>query len=645
MLKYFSFLILISFCFEAFSQDEFDEIDEDFFAEEPTEENIEDIEGTEINAEFSGGAEEADLLKLSEKLSYKLSDSEWEDAKANANVVSTYTVQSGDWLFKISKKLFGTGHYYPKIWALNPYITNPHQIEPGMLLVFDSSESGATISFGGSTAENPIAPGPGGNWQSEKRRLLSQGVQVDYASPEMQGYLDSDGNYDSEAINNYRPPSYDHLLPRKKEKSLSEGGITVHNNQKLQLKQGYSINTFISDNEIESFGEIVNSINNTRRLDNHNKIFMRFHSGAQQKGDTFSIFRTLGDVDSDNSDRAGYKTVITAHAKLIKKIEDLWEARLYNVTHEVERGDGITNYTPKIKKIRKKYTAQKIEAFIVSTFDERRKLLGVGDIVYLDRGRSDGVRIGNVFGVFGNRDNFVREKIVNTPLYYKGELTVIGITNKFATALVTQGNFPLEEDDFSVTISAPYNDDKDVISNKRVSFPDEELADDDFDLPNGDDLDNFNDDSFSEERPDIDLDPSDDNFDLKDQDIDGTEDLDDNFNQPAEDGLNEDGVDLKGLEDELGDIDDLANQGTTTSEVPNESIPVPTSTQSDEDFYDEEVQGTDLEAVSEDLEGIERRQGKKYLDEDINEQENPYGLTESDLEEVDELLNFESLEE
>ena len=47
----------------------------------------------------------------------------------------------------------------------------------------------------------------------------------------------------------------------------------------------------------------------------------------------------------------------------------------------------------------------------------------------------------------------------------------------------------------------------------------------------------------------------------------------------------------------------------------------------------------------ESLDEIEEDVGKKYLDEDINAKSNPYGLTEFDLEEVDELLNTEQQEE
>ena len=49
-------------------------------------------------------------------------------------------VQKGDYLWKISQRLFGSGFYYAKVWSLNPQITNPHEIEPGMVLVFETGD-------------------------------------------------------------------------------------------------------------------------------------------------------------------------------------------------------------------------------------------------------------------------------------------------------------------------------------------------------------------------------------------------------------------------------------------------------------------------------------------------------------------------
>ena len=41
------------------------------------------------------------------------------------------------------------------------------------------------------------------------------------------------------------------------------------------------------------------------------------------------------------------------------------------------------------------------------------------------------------------------------------------------------------------------------------------------------------------------------------------------------------------------------------------------------------------------LEDIESNFGKKFMDQKLNSKDNPFGLTEFDVEEIDELLNSE----
>lgn len=47
-----------------------------------------------------------------------------------------YTVNEGDTLFDICDQLLSEPGYWPKLWALNPEIRNPHYIWPGMVLRF-----------------------------------------------------------------------------------------------------------------------------------------------------------------------------------------------------------------------------------------------------------------------------------------------------------------------------------------------------------------------------------------------------------------------------------------------------------------------------------------------------------------------------
>lgn len=50
----------------------------------------------------------------------------------------TYEVQRGDNLHDISRTLFGDSDFWPKVWSLNRFVTNPHLIYPGTLIGFSA---------------------------------------------------------------------------------------------------------------------------------------------------------------------------------------------------------------------------------------------------------------------------------------------------------------------------------------------------------------------------------------------------------------------------------------------------------------------------------------------------------------------------
>src|SRR5437870_6244486 len=66
---------------------------------------------------------------------------------AAAQNLDAYTIQSGDTLWDICARLLGDPFYWPKLWSLNQYITNPHWIYPGNLLVFREGTETAPPQF------------------------------------------------------------------------------------------------------------------------------------------------------------------------------------------------------------------------------------------------------------------------------------------------------------------------------------------------------------------------------------------------------------------------------------------------------------------------------------------------------------------
>lgn len=590
-------------------------------------------------AVFDVGREERELLSMAQNIQGQISDNEWNEV-ATAAKVSSYTVVRNDWLFKISKRLFGSGFFYPKIWSLNSFITNPHYIEPGMVLSFTTG-SGANppqVKLGSfSDDELNAVPGSIGNanagdlanfgedarpkWLEEKADLENQGIYFQYASEETMEDLTKAGE---QALNReyegYEPPrsDLDIIIPNNYDKS----GFDKNSRIFYSFKEGFYLSTFVSTNIVQDFGSIVNGPDENIFFTIKDHAFVKFDESVNaMPGDKFSVYSSMGKAKQANSDREGYKYTIVGQIKLIRKIRDKWEVEFIEVAGIPQRGDRITTYTPKIERITRTYNSRLIEAAILSTFNTNQTILGFGDVVYLDRGRADGVEMGNTFEVFGFKDRLLQQNITDQPTYKLGELTVITLTDNFATAIVTNSIRDFYAGDIAITKTkeaylreqnaknAASQDRKELMGGKALEELDVELN-----------LENLNDDLLKQA----------DKIQLTEDELAELE------RQEREKSV------IKDSERDLKALERLENEIEQAESILNDARLDEDKLLENQNLNDiEKKQGTiDQDSLNE----IEENLGKRYLDEDLNSKENPFGLTEFDVEEVDELLNIEKKE-
>ncbi len=595
----------------------------------------------EVKAEpsvFDVGTEERELLSMAQNIQGQITDNEWNEL-ATAAKRDSYTVVKNDWLFKISKRLFGSGYYYPKIWSLNSFITNPHFIEPGMLLSFStgSGSQAPEVKLGEFTAAElsaePGTLGPskdGGDlanfaeeatpgWLNEKKELENQGIYFQYASEETMDDLKRAGEA---ALNreyeNYDPPKTDFEIivpPKQYDNTGFDKGSRIF----YSFKEGFFLSTFLSTNIVQDFGSITNGPDENLYFSKTMRAYVKFDETINAlAGDKFSIYSAGGKVTQGNSDREGYKYTIIGHIKLIRKIRDKWEVEFIEVMGTPQRGDRITVYTPKIERITRTYNSRLVEAAIMGTYEKGKRLIGFGDVVYLDRGRADGVELGNVFETYGFKDRALDVNITDQPTYKMGELTVITLTDNFATALVSKTIRDFAPGDIAMTktketylreqkaLEARQTTDKKALGDKDLEELDVELN-----------LDNLNDDLLKEA----------DKIQLTEDELAELE------RQEREKSV------IKDSERDLKALERLESEIESAEKILNDS-------KLDEDKL---LEGENLEEIEkkngnteqDNLDEIEENLGKRYIDEDLNSKDNPYGLTEFDVEEVDELLNIE----
>ena len=581
---------------------------------------------------FDVGGEEKKLLELSKYVQQKITPKEWDDLAIKSKL-EKYEVQKGDYLWKISKNLFGSGFYYSKIWSLNPQITNPHEIEPGTILAFDTGDADTFPKVQvGEFADDEIEGSRSGgtytssddknrpSWIQERKKLIDQGVYFQFASEETYDDLERlEKMQRNSEYEKYDPPFSDIMIAEPSD-AYDSAGFDKSDKIVFSYREGFFLNSFVTTNVVQDLGEIKATQKEAVFINKHDTIFVNFDKSTKVKpGDLFSVYTAGGEVKHPVSDRAGFLYTTTAQIKAIRKIDDVWECLIVEQSGLVQRKDRITVYTPKIGKIARTFSRRNVEAAVIGSYRESLSGMSYGDVIYIDRGRADGVELGNIFDVYSFVDRGTQRKITPSPTYKIGELTVINITDNFATAIISNSTTEIGLGSIAVTRTQEEqarslrlkNKDKlqDVkkIEGKALDELDVELNLDDVsqDILNKADKIQLTEDELEElERQERDKSV------IKDSQRDVKE--------------------LDRLESEIMDAESSLNESKV-----------------DEDKFLEQQSLEELEKKSkqqdpngfESLNEIEKDIGRKYLDEDINNKENPYGLTEFDLEEVDELLN------
>ncbi len=586
---------------------------------------------------FDIGNEEKNLLSLAKYVEGKIPDAEWDEIATKAQL-DRYQVQQDDWLWKISQKLFGSGFYYSKIWSLNPQITNPHEIEPGMTLLFDTGSADKMPDVKVSAfEENPLeekkskiggeqlfdfkefGDGIRPDWIEARKKLINEGTYFQYASEETYEDLANIGNQTLvKEYEKYEPPIPDILIEEPSDQ-YDSSGFDKSSRISYQIKEGFFLNTFVTTNIIQDLGFIDAMKNEAVFVQKFDSIYISFDESVRVKpGDLFSIYLPEGKVENKISDREGYLYTIGAQIKAVRKINDLWECYVEDLTGLVQRKDRVTVYTPKINKIIKTFNPRRIEAAIIESYQKGSQGISFGDVVYLDRGRADGVEMGSVFQAFSFTDRGTNKRITIDPTYKVGELTVISLTDNFATALVTQSINEMGVGQLAFTKT-----EEDAARALRVK---QQAA--------LGDVANLEGKALDELDVELNLDKLSDDL-LREADkVQLTEDeLQELERQEREKSI------IRDHERDLEELEKLEAELVSSEKALNEA-------KVDEDKFLEQQNLDEVENKKrkdpnafENLNEVEKEVGLKFMEEDLNAKDNPYGLTEFDLEEIDELLN------
>jgi hypothetical protein len=334
----------------------------------------------------------------------------------------TYTVRPGDTLWDLSGRFLNNPWYWPKVWSYNPEITNPHWIDPGQLLRFFPSAEEAPTRVEPVEGVAPMAeaePEP----EVEAPRELE-----DFSKAELGGSSDLVDEDAAVAVSG--PYKIGYVAPRS----------TTARHE-----------TFVTRQEIEESGELFGAFEDKLMLSTTDSTYARFKGSAEvKKGEAYVIYRTEREiVHPVTKEVFGYQTVIVGAGRVTAVEEKAVKLTITQTFEPIERGAKLGPWSDKfVKQVSRRPNGSSINGVIVGAQQEILSLLGEHHVVFIDKGKNDGVQEGNLFKVVRAGDPYGGPMTTapwddSLPKEDVGELLVIDVKDHASTALVTRSLFEL----------------------------------------------------------------------------------------------------------------------------------------------------------------------------------------------------------
>ncbi len=302
-----------------------------------------------------------------------------------------HVVAKGDTLWDICSYYFGDAWKWPEVWGLNPAITNPHWIYPGDLVRLLVSGPRAPSESPVAAAEQPIA----------ERPLTAE-------EPQAPG-------------------------PRMSPTAVELRQLAFVSTEDLKVSSRVSGST--QDKEMLSLGD---------------EVYLEYPAGQPpQVGARYSIYAPQKDIKHpDTGAKIGHYVLVRGELQVLEVKKDkraLAIIRQVNAHGVIERGERVGTLKTQFKMLEPVPAEKSVEGVIAGLIGSD-DLIGAWQVVFIDRGTEDGVRIGNRMLAVRRGDALPKNAELSVagkddrryPDHYLGTLIIVDAGKTTAMGLLTR---------------------------------------------------------------------------------------------------------------------------------------------------------------------------------------------------------------
>lgn len=352
------------------------------------------------------------------------STSEYIDIKASDSTdgdrpkPDRYLIKEGDTLWDLSKEFWGNSFFWPKLWSYNPAIPNAHILNKGDTLNFNPGSAVRPPSLSVESISNSSQGSGLGRFSSNN---------------------DSKVVIDKNDLGEERCTTVASIPFNKGSFLFRTEGFFREDNNKPHL--GKIMQAF-EDKDIYSAGDIVyieldksSDVQCGDILSIYEPLRENIPNPAKKKAFFGSTYKLLGELKILESSKIMTKAVITTSFEQVRKGSFLGK-RI-----ELQR-----SITTKGEASKKDVTGNLFEALRPSG-----SKLSTNDVVYIDKGEQDGVKVGDSFYILNQRQSMIDENLfgrkrkkalsmapkINVVV---GQLVITSTHNNVAEAIITSSS-------------------------------------------------------------------------------------------------------------------------------------------------------------------------------------------------------------
>jgi hypothetical protein len=242
----------------------------------------------------------------------------------------------------------------------------------------------------------------------------------------------------------------DVAIMKQGEREFDDGQVEARGQLAYQPKGALKIKAsgIISNAEMDAAGKLDGSFEEKTFLSTTDTAYVKFKSPDSAKmGAKYAIFRPGEDIKHPTTgETMGKRVKVVGEAKVVAVGAEQSTVLITSANEEIERGDLVGSWTSNdVQRVAYKVNDKSVDCTVLAAENNDLSSVGQNNQVFIDKGSTDGVQVGNTFVVRRRGDGAVEKyskdlATINgdTPDENIGVLLVVDVKDKVSTALVVK---------------------------------------------------------------------------------------------------------------------------------------------------------------------------------------------------------------